>query len=272
VNITERYLAILGPQLTARDHEIMRIVNLFKLATGEQLERLFFADCAETSRARGRQAVLRRLTDHGVLQLVGHEHRTNRQRRSIGGVGGGSRGYVYTLGVAGQRLAATGGTRPRRQLSWYEPAVAHMLAITELYVRLTEAEHREELRLNRFEAEPICWRPFEDRTLKPDAYVEVDFRREGRRYRGPFFIEVDRANQYGTKISTKVPQYLAYYDYERLRQRSEVQAGTHFPRVLFLAPTPARENYLKELINHAARAHALFRVAQFDDALTALQS
>jgi len=271
VTITARYLAALGPQLTERDHEIIRTVNRFKLATSEQLERLFFAECAATSRARGRQAVLKRLAIHDVLQPVGHEHRTDGQRRNIGGTSGGSHGYVYTLGLAGQHLAATDGARPRRQLSWYEPAVAHMLAVTELYVRLIEAERDGDLRLNTFEAEPTCWRPFEGRTLKPDAYLEVDFQRDGRRFRGPFFIEVDRANQYGTKISTKIPRYLDYYDHERRRQQAEAEAKPHFPRVLFLAPSAAREDYLNKLITSDPRASALFRVTQYDEAVNALR-
>ena len=66
--------------------------------------------------------------------------------------------------------------------------------------------------IGEFEAEPTCWRHFDGRTLKPDAYAELGGKDKLLR---PYFIEVDRANQYGSTISNKLPQYLAYYQHQR---------------------------------------------------------
>jgi len=67
MNVTRGYLNSLRPQLTERDREIIARLSQFKLMTGRQLERLYFGACSATSRARNRQAVLKRLTDHRVL-------------------------------------------------------------------------------------------------------------------------------------------------------------------------------------------------------------
>lgn len=268
MNVTSRYLEAIGPQLTERDRAIIRTVGQFKLVTGKQLERLYFAGCSDTSRARNRQAVLSRLTGHQVLATVGPGRRHGQQRQ-MGGSLGGSQGYVYTLDLAGQRLAETAGSRPRRPLVWYEPTAAHFLAVTELYVRLVEAERMGRLRLEQFHAEPECWRTFDRQTLKPDAYVQLQIEQEGQLRRGRFFVEVDRANQYGTKISTKLPQYAAFWQYERARFQRSGKRG-HFPGVLFLVPTSERGTYLERLIQRDPETARLFRVALYDEAVAAM--
>jgi hypothetical protein len=253
MKITQTYLNQLGPQLTERDLAIVETIGRFKLLTGGQLERLYFADCSDRSRARNRQAVLKRLVDHQVLARVGE--------RARGGSGGGSKDYVYTLDIAGQHVAGLTSSRPRRPYVWYEPNVGHYLAVAELYVELVEAGRAGELTLLTFETEPYCWRAFEGRTLKPDAFVQVGLEREGRRRKGSFFIEVDRADQWGTKISTKFPQYIAFREHER-------RSGRVFPLVLFLAPTQRRIDYLNGLVQ--AQSEPIFRVAALSAAMAAV--
>lgn len=255
LNVTRTYLDELLPSLTERDRAIVELVGRFKLASGGQIERLFFDHCSERSRARNRQAVLRRLVDRQVLAPVG--------KRRQGGEGGGSAATVYALDVAGQRLVELTSTRPRRPYTHYEPTMGHYLLVTELYVQLVEAERAGLLTLLGFEAEPACWRSFAGGTLKPDAFVQIGIERDGQRLKGSCFIEVDRADQWGAKIKSKVPQYLAYRDYER-------PTGRPFPRVLFLTVNERRVAYLNRLIREQAAHLQGFQSGLFDDALSTL--
>src|SRR6266540_592837 len=244
MNITETYLNHLKPQLTARDREIIARLSQFKLMTGKQIERLYFAQLTAKSRTRQRQAVLRRLTDHRVLA---------RLDRRIGGPDSGSAEYIYTLDVVGQRLAETT-ERPRRPYVWYDPTIQHYLAVSEVYVRLIEAEHAGMLTLLRFEAEPYCWRSFGSQTLKPDVFVQVGVVTDGERRKLTRFIEVDRGTQYGTKIVTKLLVYEQYW-------RHQHGQGRRMLRVVFLAPSGERVAYLTQLV---ATALPLFEVVLFD--------
>lgn len=258
MSITRKYLNQLAPQLSPRDLAIISEVGRFKLMTGGQLERLFFADCSDTSRARNRQAVLRRLTEHRVVARVGE--------RRVGGAQRGSASFLYTLDVAGQHLSQGTSTRPRRPYSWYEPTIAHFLAIAELYVMLREADQSGLFSLLDFQTEPYCWRAFGQRTLKPDAFTQVGIvTADGRRRKGSFFIEVDRANQYGAKIETKVPQYVAYYQHDRLAQPDRA-----FPRVVFLAPDDRRVRYLVRLLEGHPQAARLCSVGLLDNPVQVL--
>jgi hypothetical protein len=250
MNVTRGYLNSLRPQLTERDHEIIARLSQFKLMTGGQLERLFFGACSATSRARNRQAVLKRLTDHRVLA---------RLDRRIGGFGGGSADYVYTLDVAGQRLAEAS-DRPRRPYVWYDPTIQHYLAVSEVYVRLMEAQDAGSLTLLTFEAEPYCWRSFAGQTLKPDALVQVGVAGDGEPRKRTRFLEVDRGTQYGTKIASKLPVYEQFW-------RHEHSQGRRMPRVVFLAPSAERLDYLTQLV---ASAPPLFEVVLFEGAAAAL--
>jgi len=258
VNITQAYLNRLGPSLSDRDLAIARVVGRFKIMTGDQLERLFFDHCSDTSRARNRQQVLKRLTQRQVLGLAG--------QRRIGGARAGSAQAIFTLDIAGQHLAEMTGNRPRRPYSWYEPTIEHFLAVAELYVQLMEAERSGDiLKLLAYDPEPYCWRDFGADTLKPDAYVELAVEHQGQRYRGSLFIEVDRANQYGAKISSKLPQYVSYYRHHRA-----VTPGQTFPRIVFLAPDERRVRYLTGLLDDRAEARQLFHVGLLSEPLPAL--
>jgi hypothetical protein len=259
MTVTAKYLNQLAPQLNDRDLAIITDIGRFKLMTGGQIERLYFADSSDKSRARNRQAVLKRLKDHEVIAHVG--------KRRVGGSMRGSALQLWSLDIAGQHLAQTG-QRPRRPYSWYEPTIAHFLAVADVYVELVEADRSGLLKLLKFDAEPYSWRDFGSRTLKPDAFAQIGIvHRDGRRRKSSFFIEVDRANQYGTKIDTKLPQYLAYYRHDRMTQPDRA-----FPRVVFLAPDDKRVAYLGRLITEYPEPPGLFSVGFLEDPVTALLS
>jgi hypothetical protein len=194
--------------------------------------------------------VLKRLTELRVLA---------RLDRRVGGFGGGSADYIYTLDVAGQKLAEMT-ERPRCPYVWYDPTIQHCLAVREVYVRLIEAQHSGTLTLLGFKAEPYCWRGFDGQTLKPDAFLQVGVVLGEERRKLTRFVEVDRGTQYGTKIATKLPVYEQYW-------RHQHGLGRRMPRVVFLASSDERVDYLTQIV---ASAPPLFEVVAFDQAVVAL--
>lgn len=76
---------------------------------------------------------------------------------------------------------------------------------------------------------------------------------------------MDRANQYGAKIETKVPQYVEYYQHDRL-----VQPERAFPRIVFLAPDEQRAGYLSRLVQERPEARQLFSVGLLEDPVATL--
>jgi hypothetical protein len=93
--------------------------------------------------------------------------------------------------------------------------------------------------------------------------VQIGVEADGQRRKRSYFIEVDRAGEWGIKISSKLPQYLRYRDYEQPN-------GRIFPQVLFLAPHPRQVAYLDRLIQTRAPQSTIFYVGLFDDALVLL--
>lgn len=260
--VTEAHLIRVSAQLTSRDRQIIETLDLLRLASAIQLERIHFAEGAPRSRTRNARRVLSRLVGLGVIA---------RLERRIGGTRSGSAGYVYALDVAGQRLGSVcgpaGGRRTRKPWTPGHSFVAHQLAVSELYVRLRESERGGTLELIDFEAEPLCWRVFAGlggaRTvLKPDAFVRVA--RDG--FEHLAFIEVDRATQSAPTISRKLAVYRRYVRTGREQARWQL-----FPTVLLLAPTEARRDVLVDVAGaQPPDAWPLFAVAQFDAAIATL--
>ena len=216
------------------DWQVITDVARFRLMSGQHLQRRFF----DTTPAGGRAArrLLLRLVEVDVLA---------RLERRIGGVRGGSAGFIYTLGLNGQKLLNQGQrARRHREPGW--PFLNHTLAITELYVQICEeARSGTELTLMSFDPEPLCWRsqpgPGTERLhLRPDAYVIVH-RRQRRQY---WFVEIDLGTESRPTIKRKMQQYVRWLEtgYEQARLDGV------FPRVLWHTADEQRRNVLQELI------------------------
>lgn len=252
VYVTTKRLAELQRSLTPRDWAVLATLARVRLATARQLERLYFAG---VTRRRTRQ-VLASLVDRRVLV---------RLPRVVGGVRAGSAGFVYGLDVAGQRLAATaGGRRHQRPWSIGAPFLAHSLAVTEVFVRLVEADRTGQIELRDFIGEPASWRSFSGpggarMTLKPDAHLITQFGR----YEDRWFIEVDRGTEAAATLARKCDVYRRYW------QTGVEQARTGvFPRVLWLVPDERRHAVLVDIWGRQpAEAWRLFTVALFDDSI-----
>lgn len=245
----ETLASLLGPRTLAILDTLLKV----RLATGCQLERLHFADVSR----RQATGVLARLVDQRLLV---------RLPRVIGGERAGSAGFTYGLDVAGRRL--TEPNRPgryRRPWSVGTPFLAHTLAVTEVFVRLVEAERTSALKAIRFDTEPACWRPFAGpggaRTvLKPDAFLVATV--DG--FADRWFLELDRGTESRTTLARKCDLYRSYWQTGTEQHRSQV-----FPRVLWLVPDEARQATLIDVFGRQPEAAwPLFTVALQDEAVS----
>jgi Replication-relaxation len=236
---SSRRLAVLRRALSKRDQAVLDDLAHVRLLTVRQLQRLHLETGSSLTRARRTRATMERLHRLGVV---------TRLDRRVGGVHAGSAGHVYGLSSTGQRLTTgvgpAGGRRARRPWEPSLPFVDHLLMVSELYVRLREAERTSVISGLRFEAEPACWRRWtsvagEQLIVKPDAYAR--FERGGYEHR--FFIEVDRATQSSTVIRRKGMVYVDYF-----RSGVEQAHSGLFPRVLFVTTDDARRGQLVEAL------------------------
>ena len=218
-------------ELSDRDWRVLADLARVRLLTTQHIERLHFQDGSPLTQARRTRRSLQRLTQLDVI---------HRFARRVGGVRAGSAGTTYGLATLGQRLidaaGPAGGARRRRP---WEPSAqffAHVLAVSELYVQLREAERTCELDLLDFDAEPACWRKHVDvggsaNVVKPDAYIRIGLG-EFEEYR---FVEVDLGSESLSVIARKAETYVDYWRSGHEQRRSGV-----FPQVLFAVPDEHR--------------------------------
>jgi Replication-relaxation len=236
--VSQRGLVGVRTSLSERDSAIIDDLDRVRLLTARQVERLHFSEGSALTQARRARRTLERLTRDDVL------HRFQRQ---IGGVRAGSAGYVYGLSGLGQRLAEgagpAGGDRNRRP---WEPSgqfMQHVLAVSELYVALRQAETEKHLDLLTFDAEPASWRwdtNSRGTSVKPDAFISVGVGR----YEELRFVEVDLATESRTIITRKAKAYVDYW-----QSGAEQQASGAFPSVLFMAETAERVDALVRVLS-----------------------
>jgi Replication-relaxation len=263
--LTRTVLSDLESRLTERDYNVMQRLSSLRFVSGAQLTRLCFSD-SDDARANARVArrELLRLVRLAVL---------DRLPRRVGGVRSGSAGFVYCLGLAGQRLAVSRGWQPERR--WrrsFSPGLLflrHALHVAELHTRLVEAERSRRFELLELVAEPSSWRSFDGlghqrAVLKPDSYVRLGIGA----YEHSAFIEVDMATEGSRALERQLRAYVAYH-----ASGQEQTARGVFPRVLWLTPSAERVAVIEACVEReAATNRELFQVAQFAEAIAALAS
>jgi len=260
--VTEAYVGRLATRLSPRDLAVVATLDRVRVATGDQLKRLHFAE--GTPRANARQAQRR------LGQLVGLRVLAELDRR-VGGSGGGSTQAVYALDSAGQRLGAAcgpaGGLRLRRPWTPGAQFLKHALAVTELYVGLRELARAGVGEIVSFDTEPACWRAFTSLGggrvwLKADAFVRFatgDLEHFS-------FVEVDRATQSRTAVARKLTVYRRFLQSGREQDRWGL-----FPWVLILAPTERRRAALVDVAAaQPPNTRPIFRVIHYAAAVAAL--
>jgi len=228
--------------MAPRDRQIVETVAGLTLVSGGQLVNLFFNNNGDSSspftRARLARRVLARLVEQRVL---------DRLERRRGGAGGGSTAWVYALGPAGRRMVAywAGEGLPRSRGA-YEPApawTAHRLAVSDLYVRLREAERAAQIELLAFDGEPAAWRGYSRLggaagVLKPDAYLRLGVGE----FEDSFFVEVDLGSERRGQL---IRQHRAYSEYFRAGVE-QAKTGV-FPGVLWVVPDAQRMALLADI-------------------------
>lgn len=265
-SVATDYLDTLGRELTERERRVVRLVSQLRLVSHAQLAVVLDdgdrSEATAASRGRDVRRILSGMTARGLLA---------RLERRVGGVRAGSSGYVYYLGSLGQKLIAywdgKGLIRGRRRPEPSARYVDHRLAVSNMYVKLIDAERGGRLELLEFAAEPDCWRPYIDRfggqtTLKPDAYVHLGL--------GAFeeraFVEVDLGTESRSVIAAKARTYWDYF-----RTGAEQAAHGVFPRVTFLTNNEARRESVTEACARLpAEAWQLFAVVRLDQAVELL--
>jgi Replication-relaxation len=266
--MTARYLSTTAyrqqvSQLVERDLSVIKRVSDLRFVTGSQLTRLCFADSDDHAvNGRATRRALLRLVRLGLLE---------RLPRSVGGVRSGSAGFVYHLGLGGQRLALEHGWQPerrrRRSLTPGTLFVRHALQVSELHTLLTESDRSRRFELLELVAEPSCWRSFDGighqrQTLKPDSFVRLGLGP----YEDSYFIEVDRGTEGSRALERQLQLYVAY----ALSGEEQAERGV-FPLTLWLAPDSKRVAAIEGSMTRLPRAdRELFQVACFTDALAVM--
>ena len=268
--MTGRYLSAaayrgFAAQLVERDLAVLKHVSDLRFVSGSQLARLCFADSDDLdANSRAARRALLRLVRLGALA---------RLPRPVGGVRSGSAGFVYHLGLGGQRLAVDRGWQPerrrRRSLVPGTMFVAHALQVSELHTLLVEHDRSRHFELLELTSEPACWRSWGDlagqrQTLKPDSFVRLGLGP----YEDSYFIEVDQGTEGSRALERQLRLYLAYH-----LSGTEQQGRGVFPRVLWLAPDERRAGVIEDCVRRLRAAdRELFQVALFSQALTAIQA
>jgi hypothetical protein len=243
--------------LSERDWAIIETVNRLRLVEGHHLERLHFTDLSGRSRQVVRCRVLKRLVDARVLLPLA---------RRVGGAQPGSAKLAYALDSAGQWLMqlranrqSSGSGHVRRPGLPGDRFTAHVLTITELYVRLVERTRGSDITLDVFETEPACWWPNGlGGRLKPDVYLALSTADVTDHY----WPEIDLATESLPTVRSKLAAYVDFLN------RGEVGPADVVPRVLVTVPDEWRlEGVMGEIERLSALARTFITVVMFDTAV-----
>jgi hypothetical protein len=231
-------------------------VRDLKLMSGAQIQTVHFSlddHATNDAAARACRRVLRRLTSERLLV---------RLERRIGGIRGGSAGFVYAASPLGHRILERDGARRR----FREPSatfVHHTLSISQLVVDLIELQRAKKLDILRLEPEPRCWRtltsPAGVQTLRPDLFVSLGVGE----YEHHWFIEMDLGTETVARRLVKCKQYDAYYR----TGREQADHGL-FPKVLWIVPRQSLADDLQRAVQNTRNLDTeLFEVTTNADAL-----
>ncbi len=242
----------LADAITPREGAILVTLQQVRIASAAQLERLHFKN--ETSRHR-----------RNVLASMAERQLVTRLDRTIGGRRAGSACYLYGLGVAGQRLLGQPhGAKVRRPSTPGAPFVAHALAVTELVIRLREAERPGGLEVLEVQTEPQCWRRHPDpgggtTICKPDAYVRLGVGE----FEDSYFLELDRGFESPSTLARKLDAYRHYWS-----SGLEQSWRGVFPRVVWVTPDLRRQQVVSDACGRQpAESWRLHVVTIFEDAV-----
>ena len=233
--ISRRQLENMAVDLQGRDQAILQALESSRYMTSGQISRQHFeADHANPSAAqRAANRAMHRLQDYGLISSL---------NRRVGGVKGGSAGYVWGLTPPGVRFMNLGADDQPRKRN-FEPSprfVEHTIGVSELNVQLLGMAG---IAIVNIQFEPNCWRSYSDKTLKPDLYAVTS---DGE-YEDSWFFELDLATEAPSRVIAKCEQYQDYY-----RSGMEQSDNGVFPMVVWIVPSPKRRDSLQGQIQQSA--------------------
>jgi hypothetical protein len=255
----EAALAVLREELTGRDMAIISQVAELRLMSARQITAVHFplSEYPTTQAAtRASNRALCRLVEDRVLM---------RFERRVGGVRGGSGGYLYSIGPIGHRiLERTSARPPFRELS--AAFVLHALAVAQLVVDCTLAARDKRFDMLVCQTEPHCWRQYVSSTgsvaLRPDLFFALGVGE----YEHRFFVEVDMGTEHLPTLMRKCHRYEGYF----VSGREKAAYGVS-PRTCWIVPSPDRASRLRRAIDQDRRLTSrLFTVITTEHALDVL--
>lgn len=261
--LTGRHLDWLLKNLTTREREVLEVLATAQVATTAQLARVLFAREDESTATRLARRHLQRLRAFGLVRRFDDRSRDRR---------GGASGHVHALTAEGLRLSSgiyAIGARQRPSWRPSYPFLAHRLAITELYVQLTEQEYRGGARVREFAAEPYCWRRYtgpvgQRLVVRPDCLVRLVV--DGDEV--STFCEIDLGTEAPAVLTDKMQTYRQYS-----LSGEEIRRHGVNPGVLFVVSGPERARLIVRLIaRQGAEAQKLFAATTLDEAVVVLSS
>lgn len=221
-------------KISPRDLRVISFVGRFGQVLEEQVRRVEFMDNASATPCN---RTMNRLVKQKLLARI--------QIPAIGNVNGGRRPFVYQVGPAGWKLAATEGTY------WQARSVNyHSLAIADVYVSIFE-----KLNIVRFETEPDSHVKINYVPLLPDLYVELKLGDKVRRV----WLEIDLGTERPKQLKDKLAKYHHAWD-------GAGENWNPWPLVCFVVPDLKRKLELESLIAQTHQeSRPMFRTALFDD-------
>jgi hypothetical protein len=246
------YVEQLAERVSARDRAIISTIHRLRLVSGVQLERLHFHELTGRSRSVKRWQTLKRLVDAGVLIPLD---------RRVGTAVRGSAGLNYALDSAGQSLiwlqARRESLRPpvRRPRAPGDHFAAHILAVSELYVRLIERSRLGGFTVGEFQVEPR-WPNGIGGWLGPDAFIRLD-RPAAADY---WSYEAELAIKSEPAIRRKLQAHLDFV------QRGQLGPDGVVPRVIVGVEKRLQQAVIQSVVDSLPEpADALFFVAGLTD-------
>lgn len=257
--ISRRQLQPLSERLTGRDRQVLEGIEQHRFLTTRQVTGFCFTDKATpTAALRATNRLLLKLTELGLVVPLG---------RRIGGVRGGSGGYVWNLTEKGTRLlnylnsGADQGRRRHRPIEPTSTFLQHTLAVAETHLRLEQIARSGQIAITRIDLEPACWRTYlapggATLRLKPDLAAIT----QTGQYDDHWFLEIDLDTEPPSRIVRKCLQYQEY-QHTGIEQH---QTGI-FPAVIWIVPDTARREQLSTRLAQEGNINSrLFTVITLD--------
>jgi len=238
MRVSQKQLEELSWQLSGRDKAILSSVQMCRLITSHQIQRIHIIEHESPMAAtRATNRALAKFQDRGLIDTLS---------RKVGGERAGSTAYVWKLTELGGRLLDMENVGRSQRNRWFEPSeafLAHTLEIAETYVRITEICDKYIMFLVDVEFEPECWRGYTSggykEALKPDMLVSII----NWKYEYSYYLEIDRNTEAPSVVLEKCKKYAEYYI-----TGAEQQATGVYPLVVWLVPDSARRDSLKRHI------------------------